>query len=114
MFVIKINKKDLQKLNPKNVFEQIAKSFMSSNDGRYETKKEEDVHNLRKWLDNLDIKYNKFSIANIITEAGREKYNPDGKNEYSPPSEKPPRWDQRIKHKIKDDPLEKNDSDKGL
>lgn len=39
----------------------------------------------------------------------REKYNPNDKNEYSTPKEKPPRYDLRRKHKIVDDPLEKKD-----
>ena len=39
----------------------------------------------------------------------RRKYNPDGANDYSSPKEKPPRYDLRRKHKIKDDPLDKKD-----
>jgi len=39
----------------------------------------------------------------------RRKYNPGGHNEYSVPKEKPPRFDLRKKHKIKDDPLYKED-----
>lgn len=44
-----------------------------------------------------------------IKESDRRKYNPDGNNEYSSPREKPPRYDLRRKHKIKDDPLDNND-----
>ncbi len=44
-----------------------------------------------------------------IKESDRRKYNPDGNNEYDSPKEKPPRYDLRRKHKIKDDPLDKND-----
>lgn len=39
----------------------------------------------------------------------RRKYNPDGKNEYSAPKHKPPRYDLRRRHKVQDDPLEKKD-----
>ena len=45
-----------------------------------------------------------------IKESDRRKYNPDGNNEYSAPREKPPRYDLRRKHQIKDDPLDKADS----
>jgi hypothetical protein len=39
----------------------------------------------------------------------REKYNPNDKNDYSAPKEKPPRYDLRRKHRVVDDPLEKKD-----
>lgn len=45
-----------------------------------------------------------------IKEADRRKYNPGGSNEYSTPKEKPPRYDLRNKHKIKDDPLDNEDA----
>jgi hypothetical protein len=41
--------------------------------------------------------------------SNRRKYNPDGKNEYSVPKNKPPRHDLRRKHRIKDDPLDRKD-----
>ena len=44
-----------------------------------------------------------------IKESDRRKYNPGGNNEYSVPKEKPPRYDLRKKHKIKDDPLDNED-----
>jgi len=44
-----------------------------------------------------------------IKESDRRKYNPGGHNEYSAPKEKPPRYDLRRKHKIKDDPLDNDD-----
>jgi hypothetical protein len=44
-----------------------------------------------------------------IKQSDRRKYNPDGKNEYTAPSEKPPRHDLRRKHKTNDDPLDKKD-----
>ena len=44
-----------------------------------------------------------------IKESDRRKYNPDGSNEYTTPKEKPPRYDLRLRHKIKDDPLDKED-----
>jgi len=44
-----------------------------------------------------------------IKESDRRKYNPGGNNEYTSPSEKPPRYDLRKKHKIKDDPLDNQD-----
>lgn len=43
-------------------------------------------------------------------ESDRRKYNPGGNNEYSTPKEKPPRYDLRKKHKIKDDPLDNDDA----
>jgi len=42
-------------------------------------------------------------------EADRRKYNPGGSNEYTTPKEKPPRYDLRKKHKIKEDPLSNED-----
>jgi len=42
----------------------------------------------------------------------RRKYVPDGSNEYTTPKEKPPRYDLRRKHKIKDDPLSDKDNKK--
>ena len=42
-------------------------------------------------------------------EADRRKYNPGGHNEYDAPKEKPPRYDLRRRHQIKDDPLYKED-----
>lgn len=39
----------------------------------------------------------------------RRKYNPNDKNEYTSPREKPPRYDLRKKHKIQDDPLDNLD-----
>lgn len=44
-----------------------------------------------------------------VKESDRRKYNPGGNNEYSSPKEKPPRYDLRRKHEIKDDPLDSND-----
>jgi hypothetical protein len=41
--------------------------------------------------------------------SNRRKYNPDGKNEYSVPKNKPPRHDLRRRHRIKDDPLDRKD-----
>lgn len=41
--------------------------------------------------------------------SNRRKYNPDGKNEYSAPKDKPPRHDLRRRHRTKDDPLDKKD-----
>jgi len=45
-----------------------------------------------------------------IKESDRRKYNPGGNNEYTSPKEKPPRYDLRRKHEIKDDPLDNDDS----
>jgi hypothetical protein len=39
----------------------------------------------------------------------RKRYNPDGKNTYSQPKNKPPRYDLRRRHRVIDDPLEKKD-----
>jgi len=41
--------------------------------------------------------------------ADRRKYNPGGANEYTSPKEKPPRYDLRRKHKVKEDPLSNED-----
>ena len=45
-----------------------------------------------------------------IKESDRRKYNPGGSNEYTTPKQKPPSYDLRQKHEIKDDPLDKEDS----
>jgi hypothetical protein len=45
----------------------------------------------------------------VEKKSDRVKYNPNEKNEYSSPKEKPPRYDLRRKHRIVDDPLEKKD-----
>lgn len=39
----------------------------------------------------------------------RKKYNPDGENSYTPPKEKPARYDLRRRHKKIEDPLDKKD-----
>ena len=44
-----------------------------------------------------------------VKKSDRRKYNPDGNNEYTTPKEKPPRYDLRMRHKTKGDPLEKED-----
>lgn len=44
-----------------------------------------------------------------LKKSDRIKYNPDGKNEYSQPKEKPPRYDLRRKHKVNSDPLDQAD-----
>lgn len=45
----------------------------------------------------------------VDKKSDRRKYNPDGKNEYTAPKQKPPRFDLRRRHKVQDDPLDRKD-----